>query len=195
MVARSKKLLYNQFKKASSNDQNNMLAFSVLVFFHATAQNKVLWQIGKADNSAAEFALAPDQYKNFVAGFGGENSVYYVGYSKPDKHWSYVLPGPLDSWAGGGYWSGYFPRHFFRIFFNIDFLPSKGMSRLKINFADVNNKNPPLLRVEINGHWKQIQLTAGNGKALDGLYTPGNKQSVVIDIPPQWLKKDLTQFS
>ena len=34
----------------------------------------ILWAIGKADNSAAEFALAPDGYKQFLANdFGYED--------------------------------------------------------------------------------------------------------------------------
>ena len=60
------------------------------------AGNKVLFEIGKQDNSAAEFALYPDNYNSFLANFGGEKS-FYVGYSSADKHWPYVLPGPLDS--------------------------------------------------------------------------------------------------
>ena len=59
------------------------------------AGNKVLFEIGKQDNSAAEFALYPDNYNSFLANFGGEKS-FYVGYSSAGKHWPYVLPGPLD---------------------------------------------------------------------------------------------------
>ena len=47
--------------------------------------NKVLFEIGRQDNSAAEFALYPDNYKSFLANFGGEKS-FYVGYSTPEKH-------------------------------------------------------------------------------------------------------------
>ena len=55
------------------------------------AGNKVLFEIGKQDNSAAEFALYPDNYNSFLANFGGEKS-FYVGYSSAGEHWPYVLP-------------------------------------------------------------------------------------------------------
>ena len=89
------------------------------------AGNKVLFEIGKQDNSAAEFALYPDNYNSFLANFGGEKS-FYVGYSSAGKHWPYVLPGPLDSWAGGGYWAGFHPRHFPAVFFNLDKVSAQG---------------------------------------------------------------------
>ena len=83
----------------------------LLFFLDSSAQLQSLWKIGNLDNSGNEFALAPHQYKNLVAGFGGENTVYYVGHSTPND-WPYAMPGPLDSWGGGGYWSGFHPRHF-----------------------------------------------------------------------------------
>ena len=99
-----------------------ILIFCSLKLF---ATDKVLFEIGRQDNSAAEFALYPDNYKSFLANFGGEKS-FYVGYSTPEKHWSYVLSGPLDGWAGGGYWAGFHPRHFPSIYFNLDKVYGKG---------------------------------------------------------------------
>src|SRR5205809_566924 len=93
------------------------ITLSCLFLFKGHSQN-VLWQIGKQDNSAAEFALAPAGKDNYLANFGGEKSVYSIGYSSPQKDWAYALPGPLDGWAGGGYWSGFYARHFPRIVFN-----------------------------------------------------------------------------
>src|SRR5579859_3644604 len=117
---------------APSKGRTQISFITVIIMFtmNAKAQTTALWSIGKDDNSGHEFALSPGQYKNYVAAFGGENTVYYSGYSNPAKHWPYVLPGPIDDWAGGGYWSGSHPRHFPRIFFNIGSRPSSGISRL-----------------------------------------------------------------
>lgn len=58
-----------------------ILIFCSLKLF---ATDKVLFEIGRQDNSAAEFALYPDNYKSFLANFGGEKS-FYVGYSTPEN--------------------------------------------------------------------------------------------------------------
>ena len=57
------------------------------------AGNKVLFEIGKQDNSAAKFALYPDNYNSFLANFGGEKS-FYVGYSSAGKHRDRWIAGP-----------------------------------------------------------------------------------------------------
>ena len=59
-----------------------------------------LWQIGQAYNRAAEFALAPTNFPQFLLRFGSPDRAYYVGLSKPESDWPYVLPGPMDPWAG-----------------------------------------------------------------------------------------------
>ncbi len=167
-----------------------MLLLGWVTFFQQSSfgQNLV-WLIGKADNSPAEFALWPGEYKSFVADFGGETSVYQAGYSLPQQHWPFVLPGLLDSWAGGGYWAGFHPRHFPRIIFNLQSLPA-GVCKLKIFFTDVTSKAPPLLRIEVNGHRTEKQLQPGKGTGLETNSGAGKPQLVTIDIPEDWLKKE-----
>ena len=77
-----------------------------LPLFSCDNTPEVLFEIGKEDHSYLEFALAPDKYTEFLSSFTGEKGVYKVGYSKPEKDWPYVLPGPNDSWAAR-YWNGY----------------------------------------------------------------------------------------
>ena len=150
-------------------------------------QSKLLWSIGDKDNAGTEFALAPDNdYASFVQRFGGENLVYSIGYSRPGKHWSYVLPGPLDRWAGGGYWAGFHPRHFPRIFFDLDQVPTGDTYTLIINFADANAKSGTVLMVDINGHRKEIKLEPGSGKALEGDYTSAKAQNIKIPVSATW---------
>ncbi|RQO66302.1 hypothetical protein DBR43_29185 [Pedobacter sp. KBW06] len=159
--------------------KTGLLLICALFCLSAYGQTHTVWQIGKQDNSAAEFALASDGKGGFLADFGGENTVFSIGYSTPQKHWPYLLPGPLDSWAGGGYWSGFYPRHFPRIVFNLKDPVAKGSCRLLIDFQEVNAKQPTVLRVEINGHRRELDLPAGKGT------------TVSVEIPENWLKKGL----
>jgi hypothetical protein len=73
-------------------------AIFILCVAEVFPHNKVLFEIGRQDDSASEFALYPDQYDSFLANFSGEKS-YYVGYSSPDQQWPYAFPGPVDSWG------------------------------------------------------------------------------------------------
>lgn len=163
-----------------------------LVCTWAFSQPKILWQIGEKDNSGKEFALAlKNEYSSFIQSFGGENLCYSIGYSRPDKHWSYVLPGPLDSWAGGGYWAGFYPRHFPRIFFNLNKKSAKTDYHLVVNFADANNKPGTVLSLNINGHHQEISLKPGSGKGIYSDYGSAIPQSLNIPIAASWIKEGM----
>lgn len=169
-------------------------ACCLIITSSVVSQQKILWQIGKMDNSAAEFALAPAGKDSFNQNFGGENTVYQIGYSDTKNHWPYVLPGPMDAWAGGGYWSGLHPRHFPRIFFNVKNRSLKGSCRLVIDFADVNAEHAPELRVEINGHRLGMKIQTGNGKGLNGDFSQGKKVTASFDFPANWITKGLNSI-
>ena len=50
---------------------------------------KVIWAIGKADNSVAEFALFPNGFKKFIENdFGYEDNFYLIGHSNKKKRFS-----------------------------------------------------------------------------------------------------------
>ena len=54
-----------------------MKYFSFILLFQFAVWNTysadiILFEVGKRDSSAAEFALFPDRYKSFLAAFGGE---------------------------------------------------------------------------------------------------------------------------
>ena len=71
-------------------------------------ENNIVWSVGKADNSTSEFALSPNGYKNFVGSdFGYEDKFYLIGYSNEKKDFPYVIPGPVDTWGGTWYTSGW----------------------------------------------------------------------------------------
>lgn len=164
---------------------------SILVIF---SQNKVLFEVGQKDGKATEFALSPNQYDSFLAGFGGEKS-YYVGYSTPGKHWPYVLPGPLDSWAGGGYWAGYHPRHFPSLYFAIDKSADKGECLLTISFVGVNEEKPVKVRIEVNSHRFEEELEGEDNKSLlEGKTSTGKAREITVRFPAQWLHKGMNRI-
>lgn len=151
------------------------------------AQTKVLFDIGIPDGKGDEFALAPGGYAGFLASFSGEKS-YYVGYSTAEKHWPYVLPGPLDGWAGGGYWAGYHPRHFPSIYFPVATVSAKGECTLSLMFAGVNASKPVKLRVEINGHrFEEDMAGEDNDAFLKGKIDTGKAREIKIRFPASWL--------
>lgn len=159
------------------------------IYLCGFSQSKLLWSIGERNNTGKEFSLATNSdYQSFIQKFGAEKLVYSIGYSQPDKHWSYVLPGPLDNWAGGGYWAGYHPRHFPRIFFNFDQAPASKLYSLVINFADANAKPGTALMIDINGHRTEMELKTGSGNAINGDYSLAKPQSINIPISASWLK-------
>ena len=66
--------------------KNHLLMFACLAALNATAMPSAhtLWTIGEADNSADEFALAPNGFRQFLANdFGYEDKYYMVGFSAP----------------------------------------------------------------------------------------------------------------
>ena len=59
-----------------------LLALAALLSTTHSQAGNVLFEIGTKDNSAAEFALYPGKYKNFLMGFSGVKH-FAVGYSRP----------------------------------------------------------------------------------------------------------------
>ncbi|MCD8267531.1 MAG: hypothetical protein LUD46_03105 [Parabacteroides sp.] len=170
------------------------LLLTILLFSSGIyGENKVLFEIGRQDNSAAEFALYPDNYKSFLANFGGEKS-FYVGYSTPEKHWPYVLPGPLDDWAGGGYWAGFHPRHFPSIYFNLGKAAGKGECSLTFFFTGAHNSKPIKIRVEVNGHRFEEELNGENAaESLENKGT-GKTKEIHLQFPASWLTSGMNKI-
>lgn len=125
-----------------------------------------LWAIGKADNSAAEFALAPDGYKQFLANdFGYEDKYYIIGVSNPKADFPYVLPGPADTWGGTWPTSGW-RTHQVNVLFDLDKNADKDGYALELNLADYSKNFLPLIKVTVNSQDAYYQLTAPDGKAV-----------------------------
>ena len=165
----------------------------LLALANGTQAGNTLFEIGRKDGKAAEFALSPNHYKNFLIDFTGVKH-YAVGYSQPHTNWPYVLPGPKDSWGGGGYWAGFHPRHFPIIDFQLDKVKTGGTCRLALHFCGASAAENPVLRIEINGHRMEKQL---EGKSTDKLLAGQESASPLewqIDFPSDWLATGMNQI-
>jgi hypothetical protein len=137
-----------------------LLVSFLTVFSGGNTGKKMIWNIGKSDNSSAEFALAPGGFKQFIEkDFGFEDKYFIIGYSDIKKDFPYVLPGPVDTWGGTWPTSGWRTNQI-NILFTIDQLPEKGNLKLVISLQDFAKKFLPLLKVSVNDLDAKIQLSA-----------------------------------
>ena len=66
-----------------------------IVLISCNPDDRTIWQIGESDNSSAEFALAPNEYDQFLENdFGWEDRYFLIGTSSLKRDWPYVLPAP-----------------------------------------------------------------------------------------------------
>lgn len=133
----------------------------------------VLWQIGKQDDSGAEFALGEGDFRDFSTAFPYD-TCYVTSYSKPGKDLPYVLPGRGDSWAGRR-------PHKFKIVFALNRAPSDGMFTFLIDLVDTHYVHPPLIEVDINNHTYKYQTPEGaNNSTINGNFSAGREHIVKI---------------
>ncbi len=153
---------------------------------------ETIWEIGTADKSAAEFAMAPDRYSDFVGrDFGYEDKYFLVGWSKAEEDFPYVLPGPVDTW--GGTWSTSGLRtHQVNILFNIVEKPS-GNQKLIISLADFAKNSLPLVKVSINSQDAKFQLPSlgrqVSSNSVIGDYTDATPYNIEIPLEKGTLRQ------
>ena len=152
---------------------------AVLCVLNTNAAN-IIWQIGKADNSASELALGPSSYKEFLAkDFGYEDRYFLIGSSKDDKDFPYVLPGPNDVWGGTWRTSGW-RTHSTNILFGLDRITEHGECRLIIDLLDADPRRS-LVKVSVNSVEKKFEIKGKSEKVLDGVIDEAKGQ--VLEIP------------
>ncbi len=154
-----------------------LIVWLCILSINGMSQNTV-WEIGTADHSPHEFALAPDKFRSFIANdFGYEDKYFLIGYSKENKDFPYVLPGPVDTWGGTWPTSGWRTSQV-NIWFGVQNVPAKGNYTLVIRLADYAKKFLPLIKVMVNGQEEMIQLDAP-GYAISKQPYPGQMQPFV----------------
>lgn len=154
------------------------------------AQNHLLWQIGKPDGSDAGFALAPGGFGKFQEFFGRPEQAYYIGLSRAQTDWPYVLPGPVDGWAG---WDA---MSTLPIGFVLNRVSSGGQCTLTIRICDSQPKNAPTLRTTVNGVVFDRKLKkGGSDNSIKGNFASARPQVVQVNFPASLLKKGYNEIS
>jgi hypothetical protein len=135
-----------------------------------------IFAIGSVDGSDADLALAPGGYNDYSATFP-DDVHYTAGTSTADHDWSYIQPGPSDTWAGS-------TQHPFTISYSLDSVPTQDPT-LWIGYVDSNSaaQHPPTVRVNSNDTVAQTTtLPGGGGGGVFG-QSPETPTSLKVDIP------------
>lgn len=161
-----------------------IVLFTSLLFNACKSKNKIIWQIGEDDNSCAEFALAPNNYPEYIANdFGWEDKYFLIGTSEPQSDWPYIIPGTSDNWGGTWGTSGW-RSSTLNILFGIDKLPSADNWKLTVDILDCNSKDLPLFKVTINGKsWKYRIPEINKENTIDSFVTDSSEYLIEIPVP------------
>lgn len=165
------------------------LLFLSLTCQIAYSQQKTIWQIGESDNSPKGMALEPDQFKRFVEkDFGYEDKYFFVGHSKVQQDWPYVLPGPVNGWGGTGNTAG-IRSHFLTVLFEIKEKPVSGNWQLLVDVLDTDSLAAPFVKILVNGKSWEFQLKKGSGyKDPDKFSSNPKEQLMKIELPSDLIK-------
>ncbi|TKJ33445.1 MAG: hypothetical protein CEE38_20725 [Planctomycetes bacterium B3_Pla] len=163
-----------------------LLPFHILLLVSFTAsafaQDRVIWAIGKSDNSAAEFALAPAGFAKFLEkDFGWEDRYFLIGHSQVEEDWPYIMPGPADSWGGTSGTAGR-RTHVLNILFGLREAPASDNWKLIVDLLDTHTERPPLLKVTVNGHAAKFLLPKG-GSETSATGSIESSREHVVEIP------------
>jgi hypothetical protein len=166
------------------NFRLNKIAVFVLLFIlcvNGLGAEKILWQIGIEDNNTTEFALGPDR-SNLYSGTFPHDVLFVAGQSDTKKDWSYIQPGPADSWAGN-------KSHTFTIMFGLKNVPSTGECKLILDFVDTHSAIPPKMQIKINDKSFIHKLPLGAGDAsAHGQVDKGREYRLAIEFSVGVLK-------
>lgn len=138
-----------------------------------------LWQIGTADNSYAELAIAGN-YSAYSAQFPNDVD-YSIGTDSPDADWAYIQPSTSDSWAGSR-------QHPFIVRFDCEDPQLYVLFQLDLHLTASHDRNPPSMTVDINGQLWHYQTTIGPGDSVLENPSGGNVQTYTAFISPDLLR-------
>ncbi|MBI9056711.1 MAG: GH92 family glycosyl hydrolase [Labilibaculum sp.] len=167
-----------------------------MLFAACTPKNKTIWQIGENNNSASEFALSNNEYKDYIAhDFGWEDKYFLVGTSNENTDWPYIIPGISDTWGGTWGTSGW-RSSTLNILFGVEKLSKSGEWKLTVDVLDCNSKDLPLFKVSVNGKsWKYRLPVINEDSKIDVSPKDSSEYLIEIPIPNQLLKKGGNEIS
>lgn len=181
-IIESKLVMINSFKFL-------ILLISTFLSGNYYLQAQPLWQIGKTDHSAAEFALAKNGYTSFLQQFGSPDHAFYIGLSDVTSEWPCVLPGPLDPWAGGNPDGSWDQMNALPVGFMLETVPVQGKCILVVDLCDAVTDHPPVLRVTVNSAIYEVSIPNGGGEAsLNGDYSNAKPFTARFEFPASQLR-------
>lgn len=168
--------------------KKNVLLILILIFsFCYVKSQKTIWEVGIKDNSAAEFALGPDNYKKFLEkDFGYEDRYFLIGKSDIKTDFAYIMPGPSDTWGGTWGTSGW-RTHEANILFGLQSLPANKPWKLIVDLVD-NHPAGSLVKVSVNNKSKKYFIKGGSDSTALGYLSKAKGHSLVLDIQSSDLK-------
>ncbi len=142
---------------------------------------KIIWQIGENDNSAAEFALGPNEYKRFLEkDFGYEDKYFLIGKSDIKTDFAYIMPGPSDTWGGTWGTSGW-RTHDANILFGLDNIPQNGKWKLVVDLVD-NHPGRSLVKITANQQSKKFFIKGESDSTALGYTDKAKGHSLELDL-------------
>ncbi|NND08879.1 MAG: hypothetical protein HKN87_21105 [Saprospiraceae bacterium] len=173
-----------------------LILLSCIALQSCSTQHRIIWQIGESDDSSSEFALAPNNYNQFIEkDFGWEDRFFLVGSSTPGEDWPYVLPGPNDEWGGTSPTSGW-RSHTLNILFSVGTYVPRNQCRLIIDIHDINAEDPPIFKITINGKSWKHELPQGSGnKTPTDESDEGLEYLIELPVPADLIKSGGNKIS
>lgn len=142
--------------------------------------DNVVWKIGEANHSAADLALGPSGYKDFLAhDFGYEDRYFLVGHSNDKSDFAYVLPGPDDTWGGTWDTAGW-RTHEANILFGVDNMATNGKWKLVVELVDASPKRS-VVKVTVNNKEQRFEIKGQNEGALTG--NTAESKGITLELP------------
>ncbi len=161
---------------------------AILLLLCSGLQAKVIWEIGANDNSSADLALGPSDYKDFLSkDFGFEDRYYLIGRSVAKNDFPYVLPGPADTWGGTWGTSGW-RTHEVNILFGVKTMPVNGAWKLVVDLVD-SQPDKSLVKVCINKQQNKFLLKGKSNESLTGQVSEKSEHLLEIPVDPGILKE------
>ena len=144
--------------------------------------------VGRMDEKADEFALAPDGWGRWGAAFG-PSVRFRAGVDDAAAAFPYIHPGPMDAWAGHS-------AHAFYIDFQLAEAPA-GRCLLKIGLCRSHYAYPPRFTVRINQGEPKTFATARDGKVQAmycfvpaGVLQAGDNLLAIENFEGSWFQYD-----
>lgn len=169
----------------------HIICFSFFLFYcygNLAHGSHIIWKIGKDDNAASEFALAPSGYEKFLEkDFGYEDRYFLINYSNERKDFPYVLPGPQDAWGGTGGTSGW-RTHEVNILFSLQEIPVNKNCKIVVDLVDLNTV-PTVVKLKINDKEKRFSLKGTSADVIFGNTKNAKEKLLELNICSEDLKK------